>query len=102
MKTKRLSAKEARATFSDVLGSVYYRNEPVVIEKNGKAVAVVISPQMFQVVEQAVKRGWEVIEELQSRNSEKDPDQVWADVTAAVEEVRAEARGKAVVTEGAA
>jgi len=102
MKTKRLSARQARANFSDVLGSVYYRNEPVVIEKNGKPVAVVISPQMFTVIERAVRRGWEVIGELQARNADNDPDEVWGDVTAAVEDVRADARRKVAAAEGVA
>lgn len=99
MKTKRLSAKEARATFSDVLGSVYYRNEPVVIEKNGKPVAVVISPQMFEVVERDLKEAWESVQELRRLNADKDPEEVYAEVTAELAALRAEQR-KAATTAG--
>lgn len=101
MKTKHLSAKDARATFSDVLGSVYYRNEPVIIEKNGRPVAVVISPQMFEVVERTWQREWEAQQEVWAKNAHLDPDEVYADITDAVEHVRTERR-KAAQAEGAA
>ena len=42
-----MSVREARAHFADVLGSVYHTGEPVVVERNGKPVAVLISPDAF-------------------------------------------------------
>jgi len=96
--TKRVSAREARATFSDLLGSVYYGNEPAIIEKNGKPVAVLISPHMYAVIEQQLAEGWRLQQQVWKRNEDKDPDQVYADVTTAVQEVRTSQR-KAVKTE---
>ena len=43
--TKTMSVREARAKFSDLLGSVHYTNQPVIIERNGKPYAVVIGPR---------------------------------------------------------
>jgi prevent-host-death family protein len=42
-----MSVREARARFADVLGSVYHTGEPVIVERNGKPVAVLISPDAF-------------------------------------------------------
>lgn len=42
-----MSVRDARANFADVLGSVYHTGEPVIVERNGKAVAVLVSPEAF-------------------------------------------------------
>jgi prevent-host-death family protein len=36
MLTRRISAKEARDNFGDLLGSVHYGKQPVIVEKKGK------------------------------------------------------------------
>jgi prevent-host-death family protein len=90
MVVKHMSSREARANFADLLGSVYYSGEAVVVEKKGKPVAVMISPAEYQALTEASARDWAVIDALRARNADKDPDEVLADVTAAVEEVRAE------------
>ncbi len=90
MVVKHLSSREARANFADLLGSVYYTGEAVIVEKKGKPVAVVISPAAYQALQEASARDWAMIEERQAANADRDPDAVLADVTAAVEEVHAE------------
>ncbi len=87
---KHLSSREARANCADLLGAVYYTGEAIVVEKKGKPVAVVISPAEYQALTEASARDWVVIEELQAANADRDPNEVRADVTAAVKEVRAE------------
>ncbi len=92
-----MSSKDARANFSELIGSVRYTNEPVVIEKNGKTVAVVISPQLFELLQQETDRRFqEAVEQLHELNADKDPAQIEADIAVAVQEVRA-ARRKAAV-----
>ena len=89
--TKRLSVKEARANFSDLLGLVYYGKEPVVIEKKGRPVAVLISPEQWDRYQQQLKeRFFEAVDRVQDRNADADPQEVEHDVTEAVEEVRRE------------
>ncbi len=90
MVVKHMSSREARANFADLLGSVFYTNEAVIVEKKGKPVAVVISPADYQALQEASAREWAVIDDLQARNADRDPDEVFADVSTAVEEVRAE------------
>lgn len=89
--TKRMSVRDARANFSDLIGAVLYTNEPVVIERKGRPAAVVISPQQFaRYQEQVMARLDRALDELDRRNTDKDPDGVLRDVTAIVEEVRQE------------
>lgn len=87
---RRISAREARAHFADVLGSVHYGKEPVVVERNGKPFAVVISPDQYEVMEAALERAWTAVERMRERNADKSPEAVLEDVTAAVEAVREE------------
>ncbi len=87
---RRMSAKEARTNFSDVLGLVYYAKEPVIVEKRGRTVAVVISPEQYEIVEKQLAKAWSTIDRIRERNADKDPDEVLADVTAEVEAVRQE------------
>lgn len=87
--TKRMTAREARDNFSDLLGVVYYGKEPVIVERKGKPVAVVISPEQYERYERNVHQGFrEAIAELRRRNVDADPDTVLRDVTEVVEEVR--------------
>lgn len=43
-----MSVREARAKFSELLGSVYHTGEPVAVERHGKTVAYVVSPEQFE------------------------------------------------------
>lgn len=87
---KTMSVRDARANFSELLGSVYYTNNPIVVEKKGKTVAVVVSPEQFRQLEKIKAQGWAVIDGLRARNTDKDPDEVYREVTKIVEEVRQE------------
>src|SRR5215207_8005246 len=89
--TKRMSVRDTRANFSDVLAQVRYGQEPVVVERNGRAMAVLISPEQWQrYQDQARRRFFEAVDELQERNRDADPAEVERDVAEAVEEVRRE------------
>lgn len=46
--TKRMSVREARATFSDLTNGVFYTKEPVIVEKKGRPVAVLISLEEYE------------------------------------------------------
>ncbi|MHB8644767.1 MAG: type II toxin-antitoxin system Phd/YefM family antitoxin [Thermomicrobiales bacterium] len=88
MMVKHISSRDARAQFADLLGSVYYTNEAVIVEKKGKPVAVIVSPAEYQAMQEAAARDWAVIDQLQVRNADRSADEVLADVTAEVEAVR--------------
>ncbi|MBI2911101.1 MAG: type II toxin-antitoxin system Phd/YefM family antitoxin [Chloroflexi bacterium] len=94
MVTKTMSVREARANFSDLLGLVYYTKEPVIVERQGKPFAVVISPEQYETIRQEIDSAWATIEKVQERNADQDPDEVLRDVTAVVEAVRHERYAK--------
>lgn len=89
---KKVTAKEARDKFSDILGMVYYGKEPVMVEKKGRPFAIVINPDEYKKNEKykeaARKRILEIIEEIQAANKGADYEEVLKDVTEAVNEVR--------------
>jgi prevent-host-death family protein len=94
MLTKRYSAQEARQNLADILGMVYYGKESVIVEKRGRTVAVVISPEDYEILQREKERAFAAVDRVQARNAELDPDEVLRDVTETVEEVRKERHAK--------
>jgi len=87
----RMSAKEARDKFTDVLSRAYYQNEPTIVERQGKVVAVVISPEQYDQYRQQQKQEiFRTIREIDERTRDVDPDVIEAEIAAAVAEVRHE------------
>lgn len=68
--------------------------EADVVEEHSKTVPGAMCPDQFELLEtekqQCRERMWEAIERIGERNADKDPDEVLADVTAVVAEVRRE------------
>lgn len=97
---QRMSAKEARDNFTDLLGTVYYGKGSVVVEKKGRPFAVVINPNEYESYQNfkkaAKKRFFELVDEIQAADKGKSFDKVYRHVTKIVEEVRKEryAKGK--------
>lgn len=95
MNIRRMSAKEARDNFADLLGTVYYGREPVIVEKQGRPYAVVINPEEYKRYRKAAKeRFFELIDEIQTKNKDSNAERILQDVTAAVEDVRQENQAK--------
>lgn len=90
MLVKRISTQEARANFSELLGSVYYTNNPVIVERKGKPFAVVISPEQYEGFKREQEKAWAAIDQIQERNQDKNSNKVLSDVTKVVEQVRQE------------
>jgi prevent-host-death family protein len=90
MLTKRVSVAEARANLSNLLGGVHYSKEAVMVERNGKPFAVVVSPEEYQTLKAQQERAWQAVDQVKQRNADKSPEEVLADVTAEVEAVRQE------------
>ncbi len=76
---KKMSAKEARNSFSDLLGVVYYSKEAVVVEKRGKPVAVVISPEDYERLLAGREERLAVFDEIRARNLEVTPQEAEED-----------------------
>lgn len=98
MITQKMTAKEARDNFTDLLGTVYYGKESVVVEKKGRPFAVVLNPDEYgnyiKYKEAAKKRVLEIVEEIQTANKSNSYQQALKNATAAVEETRNERYAK--------
>lgn len=92
---KRVSAKEARERFAEILGQVHYGKDTVIVEKQGTPVAAVISMDDYAQFTEARTAAFRALDRIWERNRSVDPAQVQADVDAARAQVRARARGKA-------
>ena len=91
MVTKRVSVGEARANLADLLGAVYYGKEPVVVERKGKPMAVLISPEQYERYQRDVmERFRQTVDELHQLNADLDPEEGMREVSQVVEEVRQE------------
>lgn len=87
----RMSAKQARNNFSDLLGAVFYGRQAVAVEKKGRIFAMVINPEEYQNLKQAAKgRFLKAVNEVQKINKNKDADKTLKEITAAVEQVRSQ------------
>jgi prevent-host-death family protein len=91
---KRLSAKEARDRFAEILGQVHFGKDTVIVEKAGKPVAAVIDMERYERLARAWDEPFAVLDRIRARNREKDPEQVERDVAAAIAAVRAAPRTK--------
>lgn len=89
MVPKRMSAKQARDNFTDLLGTVYYGKEPVIVEKKGRPFAVVMNPDEYKRYQKIAKEEFfKTAEKVQKRNRDFSEKEVLKDVTKVVEEVR--------------
>lgn len=86
--TKRISAKEARTRFADLVGSVHYGGEEVIVERSGRPVAAVIPVEMYQRLVAERRARFEVMDRIRSRLPDKTAEGIEKDVAAAIEKVR--------------
>lgn len=104
MITQKMTAKQARDNFTDLLGSVYYGKESIVVEKKGRPFVVVVNPDEYgnyiKYKEAAKKRVLEIIEEIQTANKDKSYEEALKDTTEAVEETRKERYAKNQKSQG--
>ena len=88
MVKRRISAVEVRKRLGEILESVYYRGDEVVIERAGKAMAVVIPAGRYEAMERSRERLFELIEENWERNKDIPYKDIEREVRQAVGEVR--------------
>jgi prevent-host-death family protein len=91
---RKVSAMEARKRFGELLESVYYRGDEVVIERAGKPMGVLIPAERYDVIQQqraeARERMMDVIHKTWERNKDVPSDVLEAEVDEAIRTVRRE------------
>jgi prevent-host-death family protein len=91
---RRISAMDARRRLGELLESVYHRGDEVIIERAGKPMAVVIPASRYAAMERQREELRKTIQEIREANADVPPEEIEAEVAAALREVR-EARAKA-------
>lgn len=91
---KRMSAKEARDRFAEILGQVHFGKDTVIVEKQGKPMVAVIDVEWYERLTKAWDEPFRVLDKIWAKNRDKDLAQVEKDVAAALREVRAKARAQ--------
>ena len=65
---RRVSAKDARNDFSNLLGLVYYSKEAVVVEKRGRPFAVMINPEDYEQLLREREERFAVLDQVWAKN----------------------------------
>ncbi len=91
---RRISAVEARKRLGEILESVYYRGDEVVIERAGKPMAVVIPAERYEAMERSRERLFELIEKNWEQNKDVPYEEIEREVQQAIEDLRGKRREK--------
>jgi prevent-host-death family protein len=91
---KRVSAKEARSNFGDLLGFVYYSKQAVIVEKRGRPFAVIINPEDYDRLLRERRDRFAIFDEIASRNPNVTPDEAEADADREIAAFRREQQEK--------
>lgn len=89
---KRMGAREARNNFSDLVGSVHYGHETVIVERSGKPMVAVIPVALYEQLMTEREKRFQTLEELLARVPQYPEDEVEADINEAIAAVRASRR----------
>ena len=94
MQTK-MSAKQARDNFTDLLGNVYYGRQTIEIDRKGRVFAVVVNPDEYEALKKTARGKFsEIVKAIRKENMETSPETVLKDVDSEVEKVRQERYAK--------
>ncbi len=85
---RRVSAVDARKRFGEMLESVHYRGDEIVIERAGKAMAAVVPMERYAELERSRERMFELFEKSWEHNKGITYEQIERDVEKAIREVR--------------
>lgn len=85
----RMGAKEARSKFADLLGSVHYGQQVVIVERSGRPMVAVIPVEMYERLMAEREAHFEVLGRIRDRLPEVSAEEVEQDVAEAIAGVRA-------------
>ena len=85
----RMGAKEARNKFADLLGSVHYGGEVVIVERSGRPMVAVISLELYERMIADREARFQVLDRIRGRVPELTAEEVEQDGAEAVAAARA-------------
>lgn len=91
---RTIGVTEARSRLGEIVDKVQYQGDTVVLEKNGKPAAALISFALFEKFLKQRAEAFQVVTEVQAQNKELEmsEDELLAFVNEVVHEVRAATR----------
>jgi prevent-host-death family protein len=95
--THTVDTAQAQRCFDDLVDEVNHKRTRVVVERDGKIVAALISAadlERLDALDRRAAEGWRTIEEIWARNADIDPEEAERDIAEVIAEVRAEARAR--------
>ncbi len=95
---KQVSTDDLRTNLADILGSVMYNNEKVLITKYNRPAAVILSPEEYEMLidptNRFTKNEWQkrfsFFRDIQNRVPDDQQEQLQNEINASLEEVRTE------------
>src|SRR5215207_484143 len=82
---RTMTAPETARDYADLFEVIADTDDEIVVERDGKPVAVVMSPETYaRLLDIERARDWAAIDRIRARNADKDLDEVFADVTAEI------------------
>ena len=85
---KHISARDARNKFSDLMGSIHYGGEEVIVERSGRPMVALIPVAMYERIVSERRARFEVMNRIRSRLPGVSPEKIEKDVTEAIARVR--------------
>jgi len=89
MVIERMGAREARNRFADLVGSVYYGDQVVVVERFGKPMVAVIPAEMYERFIAGREARFQVLDRIRDRAPDVPSEEVERDVAEAIAAIRA-------------
>ena len=86
---RRIGAREARNRFADLMGSVHYGKQAVIVDRSGRPMVAIIPVEIYQQLIAERDARFEVLDRIRSRLPEAAAEEVERDVADAVAAVRA-------------
>ena len=84
----RVSAREARNRFADIMGSIRYGGEEVIVERSGRPMAALIPVETYERLVAERRTRFEVLDEIRSQLPNVAPKKVQEDIAQAINELR--------------
>ena len=85
---KTINALKARQNLGQLLEEVFYKGDQFMIERAGKAMAVVISPEEYEIYKKQREQDMRIFDEIRKKNEGANLEEVDRDIQDAIESVR--------------
>ena len=85
---RHVSAREARNRFADIMGSVRYGGQEVIVERSGRPMAALIPVDTYERLVAERRTRFEVLDQIRYGLPDISPEEIEEDVAQAIDTVR--------------